>query len=461
MYALLAPEIALRSWRQVPCAFYRRHQREAEGLAREQFELLLRCDGVQELPESALLHKLFQRGLAVPCEKGAGALTPWQRPLFCDNRYFPAMNWMITGRCNYNCRHCFNAADNAPLQSEWTLDEALALLEQAQQCGVNAFTITGGEPMLHPHFFEILEELYRRGMYVNELNTNGRYLTQQTLDRMSALGCAPLIKLSFDGLGWHNWMRGASDAEADALRAIRLCVDNGFSVMVQTNMNRKNADAMLATSEALDAMGVERQRIIRTAESPRWMQNSPEATLNAEDYFDAALKLLAAYADKPRQMRLDTGLLAELWPSQKHLYLHSEKDAECPYRDSLPVCRGSRSMVAVAADGGIYPCMQLSGCFLRQGRELGNVKKAPLQFYLSESRYLDFVCTTLADLAAHNPACAACPHFTNCRGGCRALAAVMRGDFYGCDPVRCLYWEKGYDQKIRALFPDWAVAPAL
>ena len=36
------------------------------------------------------------------------------------------MNWMITGKCNYNCLHCFNASDNSPLVSEFTLSEASA-----------------------------------------------------------------------------------------------------------------------------------------------------------------------------------------------------------------------------------------------------------------------------------------------------------------------------------------------
>ncbi len=41
----------------------------------------------------------------------------WQKPLKCDNRYFPAMNLMITERCNYTCLHCFNASDSSHLQN--------------------------------------------------------------------------------------------------------------------------------------------------------------------------------------------------------------------------------------------------------------------------------------------------------------------------------------------------------
>ena len=135
------------------------------------------------------------------------------------------------------------------------MDEADRLLDQACDCGINAFTITGGEPMLHRNFFDILEGIYRRGMYVEELNTNGYFINRETLDRMKAIGCMPLMKISFDGIGYHDWMRNRKGAEESAMRAISLCLESGFRVKVQTNMNRRNCGCMLETAEMLDSMG--------------------------------------------------------------------------------------------------------------------------------------------------------------------------------------------------------------
>ena len=56
MKYILNPNIALRSWRLVPYAYYIKHRRDAIGLSREQFKLLSRCDGVQDVEESELLH---------------------------------------------------------------------------------------------------------------------------------------------------------------------------------------------------------------------------------------------------------------------------------------------------------------------------------------------------------------------------------------------------------------------
>lgn len=85
--------------------------------------------------------------------------------------------------------------------SEWFLKEAEKFLDEARECGVNAFTITGGEPMLHRNFMDILTGIYERGMYVEEINTNGYFLRQGVLDQMKERGIRPLMKISFDGIG--------------------------------------------------------------------------------------------------------------------------------------------------------------------------------------------------------------------------------------------------------------------
>lgn len=133
MSYILNPNIALRSWRLVPYAYYIKGVRDARGLKKDEFELLLKCDGKTELDDnSPLVRKFSEYGIIAPARNG-DELSEWQKHLDCDNRYFPAMEYAITGKCNYNCLHCFNAADNSPLMSEWTLGEAKAMLEQAQK----------------------------------------------------------------------------------------------------------------------------------------------------------------------------------------------------------------------------------------------------------------------------------------------------------------------------------------
>lgn len=339
--------------------------------------------------------------------------------------------------------------------SEWSMDEADRLLDQARDCGINAFTITGGEPMLHKSFFEILEGIYARGMYVEELNTNGYFIDRQALDRMKAIGCVPLMKISFDGLGYHDWMRAHQGAEETALRAIRLCVENGFPVKVQTNMNRRNRDSMLKTAERLDAMGVAEMRIIRTTEAPRWVQNAGDACLTFEEYYDEALLLWEKYAQGEHTMDLTIWQFGTLYPRSGFYTLTAVNSCAGEYRSSAPVCKGNRGMVAVAANGNVFPCHQMSGYYEQHGDILGNAKREPLSQLLSGGPYLDEVCTTLGTLREKNTKCAGCAYFELCNGGCRAVALALTGDKLGVDPSKCLFWERGYHKKIEALLPQY------
>ena len=447
MTYILSSNIALRSWRLVPYAYYIKGFRNARGLKKEEYELLRRLDGNRETEDSALLQSLLSRGFCRPAKDGE-TLSDWQKEKVCDNRYFPAVNWMITGKCNYNCLHCFNAADNCHLQSEFTLEEAERFIKEAEECGINAFTITGGEPMLHPHFMDIIRGIYEHGMYVEELNTNGFFITKEILDEMKEIGCRPLMKISFDGVGHHDWLRNRKGAEEDALRAIRLCVENGFRVKAQTNVHRLNADSMLPTAKLLSEMGVSEMRIIRTTEAPRGVQNAGDACLSLKEYFDGMVDFLKAYAETDCGMEIDVWNFVHLYPQSKAYRPRAIECGEGEYRDSLPVCRGNRGMVAVGANGNLYPCHQLSGYYEQHGWILGNVKTDGLQKFLQDGKYLQNVCTTVKTLAEHNEKCANCKWFKYCCGGCRAVGLALTEDVFGSDLSKCLFFEGQYWQKL-------------
>lgn len=453
MKYILNKNIALRSWWLVPYAYYTRHQKNARGLKKEQFEILLKCDGETEIANSEVLQELVRRGLCRVAKEDEH-LTEWQRHRSCDNRYFPAMNWMITDKCNINCLHCFNAADNCRMYNEYTIEEAKLLIEEAEACGINAFTITGGEPMLHPHFMDIVRSIYTHGMYIFELNTNGHFLTQEILDAMKEIGCQPLMKISFDGVGYHDWLRNRKGAEAEAIEAMRLCIKNGFRVKAQVNIHRMNMNSMLETAMLLDCIGVNEMRLIRTSESPRWTKNAGDACLTFAEYFDTAVRLLGQYTKTDCKMDLTVWLLCDVYPKSKTYSLRAVNDCS-KYRDSLPVCGGNRSMVAVAADGNLYPCHQSSGCYRLKNDVLGNVKESGLAKHLREGKYLNEICTTLGDLKNANHECAECKYFKFCLGGCRAIGIALDGQKMGTDRSRCLFFGDKYYEKLAEAMPDY------
>lgn len=448
MHYILNEKIALRSWWLVPYGYYTRYRRWAKGLRKEEYDFLAKCDGECNLPENELARTLCERGLCRPVKKGSVTLSDWQKPMSCENRYMPSINWMITGKCNYNCLHCFNAKDNAPLQSEFSWGEAQNLIEEAKKCGINGFTITGGEPMVHKHFIDIVREIYSHGMYIFELNTNGFYLTQEILDEMKQIGCYPVMKISFDGVGYHDYLRGHKGAEKDALRAIKLCVSNGFNVRIQMQLNRENKDTIVQSLKLLDQMNCGEARLIRTGESPRWEKNSRGTTLTFPEYYDACLEIAKEYTDEDHQMLVTFNQFLRVSPKEKTYMIYGDHSKKDVFRENLPLCRSSRGMLAVGSDGQVYPCLQMSGWFLSQGISLGNVKTMGLQKILQDSDCLHEICTTVGNLTDKNERCRHCLYLEQCRGGCPTHTILTSGTPWGCDLSKCQYFEGRYPEKI-------------
>ena len=368
------------------------------------------------------------------------------------------MNFMITGKCNYNCLHCFNAADNAPLMTEWSFDEVISLLDQARDCGVNAFTITGGEPMLHPRFMDILSEIHKRGMYVEELNTNGYFITQEILDRMKDIDCIPYIKISFDGIGCHDWMRDKKGAEQKTLEAMELCVKNGFRVMSQTQVHRRNLHTLMDTARKLNEIGVSTLRLIRTTEVPRWEKNAPDSCLSFEEYFEKMLDFISEYKNSRMYMNIIAWQLLEVYPISKSYNMVAVSSPTGDYSPTTPICRGNRGMIGVTSSGDIIPCLQMSGYFEEHNIHLGNLHNTPLSELLSDGPYLKLVCANLHKLRKNNQKCDECRFFKYCNGGCPALGRLYspeRDDLYGSDVTKCLFYEKGWYQKCSDALSGW------
>jgi radical SAM protein with 4Fe4S-binding SPASM domain len=142
-------------------------------------------------------------------------------------------------------------------------------------------------------------------------------------------------------------------------------------------------------------------------------------------------------------------------PRQKAYRIRSVECGIGEYRDSIPVCRGNRGMVAIAANGNVFPCLQMSGYYEAKNDILGNVKKDGLQPLLQAGKYLSEVCTTVGTLAEKNETCGKCPYFKHCVGGCRAIALTLTGDKLGVDLSKCLFYKKGYYEKTVSIMGDW------
>ena len=462
MYYRLNDDYALRAWKFVNHALFCRLRPDPIRTDEMVFDLLLRCDGEHDLEESDVLTGLRNRGIVSPCDKG-DAPSEWSRFREYGHRFVPSMNLMITGKCNYNCRHCFNAADNAERMSEWSWDDLMDLFDQAADCGFHSITLTGGEPMLYPRFMNAVREIYRRNMVLEKLTTNGYFLSKEVLEEFTRLGCRPQIKISFDGLGYHDRMRGRAGAEERTLDAFRLCAEKGFSTMAQVQVNRENLDTLRDTLIKLEEIGVNTARLIRTTAVPRWVKNAPDGSVPMEDYFEMMLDLADWYLSGEHTMDVVIWQYLCLFPKKKACSVIPVRSKDGEYHPTRPVCQGNRTMMAVTCEGDVVPCLQIGGTAVELGYKPESLKQRRLAEILSGGQWLNEVCANHYKLRQMNAQCDACPWFRLCAGGCRALAmlgSVETGgglNYFASDPVACLFFKGGWLERVKARLSGFAI----
>ena len=228
MFYRLTPGHILRGWEQMTHVLIRRPQNLTRPLPAEAFRLLLLCDGETDLNripltpgmEAARL-QYEQEGVIAPISQPQ-PLEPDQYYKYYKNRYVQSIFWSITGRCNYRCRHCFMDAPCGKL-GELTTEQAFDFIDQMADCGVLRVDITGGEPLIRKDFWQLVDRILSYKMTIGTIYTNGWLLTEQVLNELERRNIKPGISISFDGVGWHDWMRGVPGAEDAALQALKLC----------------------------------------------------------------------------------------------------------------------------------------------------------------------------------------------------------------------------------------------
>ena len=97
------------------------------------------------------------------------------------------------------------------------------MLAQLLDQEVPYLSFSGGEPMLHPHFFEMVEYVCSRGGQL-KIETNGHFLTPANCERLQRLG-VKAVQVSFDGASRETFnrmrVRGEFDTALDGIRNLR------------------------------------------------------------------------------------------------------------------------------------------------------------------------------------------------------------------------------------------------
>jgi len=453
---------SLRGWLFNPYSLVRDDWYMPVNLSVDEFNVLVRCDGqtafADDEPEGvrAILARFLEEGAIGECAEPDPIDEAQGYKLYPCWR-FNLVNWAITGRCNYNCRHCFAAADLNPIAAHPTTEQCLEFVRQLVSCGIRHVWLTGGEPLLRADFLQIAQALADAGISIDDIGTNGSRIAPEMLEALEEMGHKPQFNISFDGLGHHDWLRGVSGAEKRTLSAIELLKHCGYRVKVQYCLWDGNLDTLRETTRHLAGMGVDHLRLIRIVEAPRWKAAEYGHTLDFRAYCDLMLGYLDWYLGENAPMELEAWSLLDYMPGNRQCRLTPVKHCSLT-RDRLqPVCGDARVMPFVASNGNLTLCNQISGWEMAHGVLHGNVYETPLAQLLSDSPFTHQLLVTRAQVREHNPQCQACEFADMCDCGCRAVALAATDDLLAADPTQCVFFKGGYRERFTQVLSDHGI----
>lgn len=150
----------------------------------------------------------------------------------------------LTPVCNMACRMCYVRMDRATQESIAPLAPAsqwLDLADQAREHGLLYVLLTGGEPLTHPEFREILAGLHRMGFIVS-VNTNGTLIDERAVEWLK-LTPPSRFNITLYGASDETYARlcGKPDGFTRVTKAIRLLREAGMAVKINVSLTPYNA----------------------------------------------------------------------------------------------------------------------------------------------------------------------------------------------------------------------------
>lgn len=327
----------------------------------------------------------------------------------------------ITGRCNLRCKHC-RAEKNKSFS-----DLPLEIIEKVTDFGIKGgserMTISGGEPLLHPHLKLIIRQFKKKGGDEIVITSNGLLLDKEIIDYFSTVSNLR-VQISIDSpiREKHDAFRGSKGAYNRALFAVRELVKNNINTSIRCTVGPNNIEDMEGMIKLALREGVKRISLGLIIATGAALQNN-----------------LVFTPIKKKKALLALARLSKLYENQ--IEISNEDPLKCHFKELIDInpevnpldedifggCNAGLVGFYCSPDGIIQACSLLPIEVL-DVRESKNI----YQDYCQSEILKDFVNKKFKGK------CGQCFYRRIC-GGCRANAYGMTGDYLESDPT-C--WEK-------------------
>lgn len=335
---------------------------------------------------------------------------------------------MITDRCNLRCHHCL--LDCTPDLGRMVAKEAVVeIIEGFARLGGERLMITGGEPLLHPDWIEILSFANGRAEFGEVcLQTNATLLSESYADAISRLADNRLrLQVSLEGstAETNDVVRGVGSFDR-IVEGLHRLVEAGLGSKTRlafTEM-RHNIVELPRMFEFAEKMGIGRLITGTMVCGGRAAQEDVLAMPTPAQY-ELLLDRYHSDADFGRRYRERGNVAAIEWYEGKAN--PSERACSCietPF---------------ISAAGRMYPCVMLLCDEYAVEKVHGRRLEEAIDSALPLWSRLPEIHRRRATLAS----CEECPGLLHCNGGCMGRAYAAHGNFLApedrCSLRRAVY----------------------
>lgn len=259
--------------------------------------------------------------------------------------------WELTLRCDLACNHCGSRAGRAR-PDELSTDEALDMVGQLAELGIEEVTIIGGEAYLRDDWTQIARAFTDAGV-VCSMTTGGRGITPERAREAADAGIET-VSVSVDGLeATHDALRGVSGSYASALAALSNLRDAAVPVSVNTQICALNLREIEPLFERLHPLGIHSWQVQLTVAMGR-AADRPDILLQPYQMLEV-MPLIARLAHRLPQVGV------RLWPGTNTGYFGPYEallNADRPQKWSGG-CQAGRDGLGIEANGDIKGCPSL------------------------------------------------------------------------------------------------------
>ncbi len=344
----------------------------------------------------------------------------------------PIVVWNITRRCNLKCIHCYSDSDAREYPGELNWDQCTNVVKDLAGFGVPAVLLSGGEPLVHPRFFDIATLAREAGLRLT-LSTNGTLIDPAAAERIKALGFS-YVGISLDGIGaTHDHFRGRVGAFEKAVRAFRNCKAVQQKVGLRLTLSRHNLDDLDGILDFIEKENIDRVCFYHLVYSGRGRGMVDVTHQDSRKALDKILERTQRWAadGTPREV-----LTVDQPADGPYLYMRLLRENPERAHQVLDLLKwnggGANSSGTgignIDTQGNVHPDQ------FWQSLTLGNVKERPFS-----EIWRDPANALLSNLRNRNEhlrgRCANCRFLGVCGGGFRVRAVQVYNDLWASDPA--------------------------